>query len=132
MVSDLSQRKLPLIMQIILMLVLIKKGTTQDRIPELYFFFLGGLLSTITALIFLFCKIKASLHMVGISSLLFFVIGLSIHNQSNFINSITFLFLMTGIVASSRLEMKAHTNKELVFGFITGIIPQIILWQYWL
>ncbi len=132
MVSDLSQRKLPLIMQIILIFVLIKKGTTPERIPELYYFFLGGLWSTIIALIFLFCKIKASLHMVGISSLLFFVIGLSIHKQSNFINSISFLLLITGIVASSRLEMKAHTNKELVFGFITGIIPQIIMWQYWL
>ena len=63
--------------------ILIKKGTTMDRIPELYFYFLGGLLSTLVVLCFLFCKIKASIHMVGISSLLFLVIGLSFHFKTN-------------------------------------------------
>jgi hypothetical protein len=132
MVSELSQRRLPLIMQIILILILIKKGTTEERIPELYYFFLGGLWSTIIALTFLFCKTKASIHMLGISSLLFFVIGLSIHNQSNMIYSIAFFILISGFIASSRLVMNAHTNKELVFGFLAGMIPQVILWYFWL
>lgn len=132
MVSELSQRKLPLIMQIILIFILIKKGITNERIPELFFYFLGGLFSTIIALIFLFFKIKASIHMLGISSLLFFVVGLSVHNQSNMIYSISFFILITGFIASSRLVMKAHTNTELVLGFMAGIIPQMVLWHFWL
>lgn len=132
MVSELSQRKFPLLIQIVLLLVLINKGTTEDRIPELYYYFLAGLISTILALIFLFAKIKASLHMVGIASLLLFVIGISIHNHTNFLISIAVLTLLTGIVASSRLEMKAHDFKELTLGFLIGIIPQIALWHFWL
>ena len=132
MVSDLSQRKLPLIFQAILLFILIKKGTTIDRLPELYLYFLSGLISTLLALGFLFFKTKASLHMLGIGSLLFFVIGLSIQEQENFLTSIALLTLLSGIIASSRLAMNAHNYKELTIGFIIGIIPQIGLWFIWL
>lgn len=132
MVSELSQRKIPLIIQAILILTLIQKSITIDRIPELFFFFLAGLISTLMALIFLFFKIKASIHMIGISTLTAFVIGLSIHNQINALSIIVFLILMNGFVASSRLAMNAHTNKELVIGFFSGMIPQVALWHFWL
>jgi hypothetical protein len=84
------------------------------------------------ALIFLFCKIKASIHMIGISTLTAFVIGLSIHNQIDIISTITFLILMNGVVASSRLAMKAHSNKELIIGFFSGLLPQMALLVFWL
>ena len=61
-----------------------------------------------------------------------FVIGLSIHSQTRNINLIAFLVLMNGFVVSSRLEMKAHTPKELVIGFLLGIIPQLLLLRFWL
>ena len=70
--------------------------------------------------------------MVAISALTAFVIGLSIHNQSQNINWIVFWVLINGFVASSRLEMKAHTPKELVIGFLCGIIPPLILMPLWL
>ena len=132
MVSELSQRKLPLIFQAILLLVLINKGTTEDRISELYFYFLSGFISTVLALIFLFFKTKVSLHMLGIGSLLFFVIGISIHDQTNFLGSIVVLTFLSGIIASSRLEMKAHDFKELTIGFLIGTVPQVTLWFFWL
>jgi hypothetical protein len=132
MVSELSQRKIPLLIQGVLILMLIQKSITIDLIPELYFFFLAGFISTLLALIFLFCKIKASIHMIGISTLTAFVIGLSIHNQIDIISTITFLILMNGVVASSRLAMKAHSNKELIIGFFSGLLPQMALLVFWL
>ena len=50
--------------------------------------------------------------------------------QSTF--TIAMLILLNGIVASSRLEMNAHTNKELIIGFILGAIPQLLLLVLWL
>ncbi len=132
MVSEISQRKIPLVILCFLTILLVRKSITLDRFPELHFFFLGGLLSTLLALIFLLFKTKASLHMVAISTLTLFVIGLSIHNQTRNINLIAFLVLMNGVVASSRLEMKAHTPKELVIGFLLGIVPQLLLLHFWL
>jgi len=132
MISEISQRKIPLVIQCFLTILLVRKSITLGHFPEFHFFFLGGLLSTVLALILLFFRVKASLHMVAISAFTLFVIGLSIHNQTRNINCIAFLVLMNGFVASSRLEMKAHTLKELVIGFLLGIIPQLLLLRFWL
>ena len=132
MISEISQRKIPLVIQCLLTILLVRKSITLDHFPEFHFFFLGGLLSTVLALVLLFFRTKASLHMVAISALTIFIIGLSIHNQTRNISVIAFLVLMNGFVASSRLEMKAHTPKELVIGFLLGIIPQLLLLRFWL
>jgi len=132
MVPEIEQRKIPLVIQCFLLILLVRKSITLDHFPELYFFFLGGLLSTVLALVLLFFGTKASLHLMTISALTIFVIGLSIHNQTQNINFIAFLALMNGFVASSRLEMKAHTLKELVIGFLLGAFPQLLLMRYWL
>ncbi|MBP8156480.1 MAG: hypothetical protein KAX81_05580 [Leadbetterella sp.] len=132
MISEISQRKIPLVILCFLTILLLKKSITLEHFPQLHFFFLGGLLSTLLALFYLFFKTKASLHMMSISALTVFAIGLSINNQTRNINWIAFLVLMNGFVASSRLEMKAHTPKELVIGFLLGIVPQLLLFRFWL
>lgn len=132
MLSDTSQRKIPLLLQIMLFAVLIEKSITIERFPSLYFFFVGGLLSTIFAFLLLYAKFKASIHMIGISALTVFIIGLSIHNQINTINTVIFFVMMNGLVASSRLVMEAHSNKELLVGFLCGAIPQSALLYFWL
>ncbi|WP_298391649.1 hypothetical protein [Flavobacterium sp.] len=132
MLSDVSQRKIPLLMQMALTMILIQKSVTIDRFPELYFFFLGGIVSTFIVFALLFIKIKASIHMLAISALSFFVIGLCRHNELNCIYTVATLFLITGFVASSRLAMKAHTPSELIIGYLAGMIPQLLLWILWL
>jgi len=132
MLSDISQRKAPLLLQIMLFAILIEKSISIDRFPELYFFFLGGLVSTCIAFVFLFAKIKASIHMLGISALTAFIIGLSIENQVNTIPVVAFFIFMNGVVGSSRLVMKAHSNKEIIIGFLCGLAPQTVLLYFWL
>ena len=132
MVPELSQRKFPLLIQILLLVILIQKSITIDRVYELFFFFIGAIISTFLALLLLFFNKKASLHMLGISSLTTFVIGLSIYNEVNLIYTISLLVLCNGFVASSRLVMRAHTLKELIIGFLCGVIPQLILFKFWL
>ena len=132
MLSDISQRKIPLLLQIMLFAVLVEKSITSERFPNLHYFFIGGIISTIAAFLLLYLKTKASIHMIGISSLTIFIIGLSIHNEINTINTVAFFLIMNGFVASSRLVMKAHTNKELLIGFLCGVIPQAVLLYFWL
>ena len=132
MLSDLNQRKIPLLMQMILTVVLITESVTKDRFPELFFFFLGGLISTFLAFAFLFVKLKTSIHMIGFGALTFFSIGISLHNQLNIIYLIALCFFITGLIASSRLQMKAHSVKELLIGYTIGITPQLGLWYFWL
>ncbi len=131
MLAELSQRKIPLFLQCILFYILISKSITIDAIPEMFFFFGGAMISSFLALVLIFFRIKASLHMLGMSALTAFVIGLSFHNETNVLLIIVGLVALNGLVASSRLEMKAHTASELAIGFFCGIVPQIALYYCW-
>lgn len=132
MLSDISHRKIPLLLHIALFTVLIQKSITIDRFPALYFFFLGGIMSVVFVFLLLYAKIKASIHMIGISALPVFIFGLSLKNEVNTLYLMAFFVVLNGLVASSRLVMKAHSNKELLIGFLCGLIPQLGLLYLWL
>ncbi|MDR6845378.1 hypothetical protein [Flavobacterium granuli] len=132
MISDMEQRKIPLIFQSFLIILLLRKTISLEYYPELHFFFLGALFSTLFALGLLYTKTKASLHMLAISALTVFVFGLNIHLQMGNIYIVPFLLLMNGFVASSRLVMQAHTPKELIIGLLLGSIPQLAFLFLWL
>lgn len=132
MLAKRNQRIIPLVIHAILLYILIKKSITVDNFLELHFFFLGSLMSTFLALLFIYFKQKVSLHMIGITALTVFTIGLSLHFQVRLIVLIVPLILCNGLVASSRLEMKAHTYTELLLGAIIGILPQLGLFYFWL
>jgi membrane-associated phospholipid phosphatase len=132
MISNVSQRKTPLIIHIVLLTFLITQTIVRNKMPELYYFFAGSILSSFFALILVFFNQKASLHIQGTASLSIFCIGLCLHFQIKEYVLISILILLNGLVASSRLYMKAHTEKELIIGFLIGSIPQIISLYFWL
>ena len=130
--ASISERKMPIAVQAILLFILIKFSVSKDTVAELYFFFLGGFLSSVIVLASVILKFKASLHMIGISALTCFIFGLCMYYQLPFINLVAFCIVSIGLVASSRLYMKAHTYPELITGIIIGAGPQLFLYQYWL
>ena len=132
MLPETSQRRIPLVLQCFLYILLVKRSIVIVRYPELHFFFLGALFSTILALICSLFKIKASLHMLAISGFTIFAIGLNMHLQLQNPYWAAFLILMTGVVASSRLEMEAHTPKEILIGLLIGVLPQVLFLFLWL
>ncbi len=70
--------------------------------------------------------------MIAVSGVLMFFIALSIHFSINIIGEIALFFIIVGATATSRLHMNAHTTIELIIGFFVGLIPQLILLNYWL
>src|SRR5690606_5173241 len=116
----LKERKYPLYIGCILLLMILYKVIPNNYVNELFYFFTGLLCGLGTALILLFARFKCSIHLLGMSSLLLFAIGLSIHFQTNMILLISAIILLTGLVASSRLYLKAHTRSELLIGFLVG------------
>lgn len=132
MLQKVDQRRIPLFISCILLYLLAFKSITQSILPELHYFILGGLLSNILTFLYLFMKVKASIHQMGIAALSCFVMGLSAHYQVDLTYGIAVLLLLNGLVASSRLAMQAHTFTELAIGLGIGAIPQLALWWYWL
>lgn len=129
---DPKERKLPLAIYSLLLLTLIKYSLSIVIIPELYYYFLGMLISAALALMFLILGHKASLHMIAISTLILFIISISAYYHIRFLNLIAFFVVCSGLVASSRLQAKAHTMGEIVLGVLIGVIPQVGLWFIWL
>ncbi len=130
--EDVKQRKIPLLLQSLLLIVVIKMIIDVYNYPELYFFFLGVLFSSLSAIFLVLFNIKASLHMIGTGAITMFTITLSIHFGINLTILIAAMMIANGLVATSRLHDNAHTNLELVLGFLTGIIPQITMVKLWL
>lgn len=128
-----KERILPLLLYIVLLYLLVLKIIFDEvDFPELHYFFLGVLFSSMTSLILAFLNLKISLHMVGISGLTMFLIALSIYFKVNLLDTLAFLIVANGLVASSRLESKSHSIPELIIGVFIGIIPQLLMLQYWL
>ena len=130
--KEVKERKFPLMIQCILLLLILKMVFDPYEDPELYYFIVGILLSGFSALIMVFFKIKVSLHQMGVAGILMFLVGLSAHFKINLLISISFFLFVNGWVASSRLESNSHNYPELLVGMLLGAIPQLILFNLWL
>jgi hypothetical protein len=127
-----KERTIPLMIQIVLLVLIVKIVFDVYDSPEMYYFFIGILFSSITALVLTFFKIKASLHQMGIAGVTMFLIALSIHFKINLLLWIALFFIGNGWVATSRLHTNSHTMPELIVGFFIGVIPQLLMVNFWL
>jgi len=128
----LQERKYPLYISCILFLMILYKVIPNNYVHELFYFFTGLLTATGTVLILLFLKFKTSMHLLGMGSILMFMVGLSIHFETNITLAISLFTLFSGLVATSRLYLKAHSMNELLIGFLVGCCSQLIIFKYWL
>ena len=130
--SSVKERRWPLFFFCLLMGLNLYQILDVYNYPALYYFFVGVLFSAFTGFLLALVKVKISLHMVGLSGILMFVIALSIFYRVNLIYTIAFLISALGLTATSRLQMQAHNWMELVLGFFIGFIPQLLVLNFWL
>ena len=127
-----KERIIPPVLNAIVILLVIQRILRPDPYIELYYFFVGVLISTIACLILAIFKFKASIHMIAISGVFMFFIAISIHFSININNTLAIMSVIVGAVATSRLHLKAHTYPELLMGIFVGVFPQLILVTKWL
>lgn len=131
MMESVKERRLPYLIGVALHLYITQYVFNESIDLELHYFFAGITFSSITFLILSYLNYKASLHTAAISGLTMFIIALSIHFQLNLIILLGILIFSNGLVATSRLHLKAHNNLELFIGFIIGLAPQFMMMAYW-
>ena len=130
--KDVSERRIPLYIYMFLTFMVIYGVVSPVFSIELYYYFVGILGSLIACLILVLFKFKASMHMMAVCGMTTFLIGLSFHYEKNITFAIAVAILISGLVATSRLFLKAHTSKELILGILIGIVPQFLTFGYWL
>lgn len=96
---------------------------------ELGMLFYGTNVSlAIVYLLFSF-QIKSSLHIMSLSSALgFFLLIGNVYSISTLPIAII-IILLIGILASSRLHLEAHNQKEIYLGFFIGLFGQFIAYS---
>ncbi|MGB5555689.1 MAG: hypothetical protein WBM83_13615 [Flavobacteriaceae bacterium] len=129
---NLAERKYPLYINILLLFLILYKVIPNNYTAELYFFFVGLIAASMGALLLLFLRLKASMHLMGMGSLLMYLICLSVHFEINIIIALSILTFLSGLVASSRLYLNAHSKSELFIGLCIGMITQLLTVKFWL
>lgn len=132
LMPTLKERKYPFYISILLLFMVLLKVIANNFVVELHFYFLSLIMATTASLLLLFFKFKSSIHVMGMGSLLMFIISLSVHFEINLSFIIALLTLATGLVASSRLYLRAHSGLEVLIGFFIGIISQLLTLKFWL
>ncbi|MBT7426282.1 MAG: hypothetical protein HN779_09525 [Flavobacterium sp.] len=126
-VSTIKERRFPVIFMIFLLYFL---GNTIIQIPtirNLGILFYGTSLSLTCIYLLFSVKLKSSLHLVSMGNMIGFFLIMTNINSLSMLPIIILLVLLSGILASSRLYLKAHTPVELLIGFSLGIVCQFIL-----
>lgn len=94
--------------------------------PIIFYFIIGATLSVILAFI-INIKWKISAHMIGIGGLVGALIAISLSMEVYVTQYIVLALIAAGLVGTSRLVLKAHTQAQLFAGFILGLISQVLV-----
>ena len=127
-----NERKLPLLINCLIITLILFRVFPPTEIIELYYFFVGVLVSTLLCLLFAVFKIKASIHMLAATGFFTFAVCIGLHFKININGTIALMMILLGAIATSRLHLRAHTYPELLIGSLIGLLPQIILLKFWL
>lgn len=126
--ESITERKIPVALMVFLFYFL---GNTMQSIPnlrELSLLFYATSIDLLIIYILFYFKIKASIHLLSLSVATGFFLVLTNNYSQSFIIVIIALILLSGILASARLHLKAHTKKEVYIGFFIGLITPLILY----
>lgn len=124
--DTIEERKFPILFFVILSFMIGKMLLNVQIVDLLAYSFFGIALALSFTYLLFYTKIKTSLHTLGMGGIIGFVIIMSIEYQLNFNLIIAVLFILTGLIAVSRLKLKAHLAKEVYIGFFLGIITQLL------
>ena len=129
--ESINERKFPILFFIILSLLLGKLLLQTKVVDLLAISFFGSALALSTVYLLFFKEIKTSLHALGISGLIGFISFLSFNYKNNLLIILIILIVLFGIIASSRLKLKAHSLNEIFIGFSIGILSQLITYSFY-
>lgn len=125
-VHTISERKIPMFFMMTLFLFL---GNFFGRIPvvaELQYLFYATVLGLVIIYLLFPLKIKASLHLLSMGIAIGYFLLLQQLQTIYIIPLILVLMFFSGVLASARLHLKAHTTLEVFLGFFIGVFSPFI------
>lgn len=120
--KSIKERKIPITLMIILFYLLSNTLNSIPNLKDLEILFLASSIGLMLVYLLFYFKMKASIHLLSLGLSTGFFMILSDKYSQSFLLIIVIIILLSGILASARLHLKAHTNKEIYLGFFIGLI----------
>jgi membrane-associated phospholipid phosphatase len=126
--TSIEERKFPTVLFISITIFIGYWLYKTTIVNLLALFYLGYGICLIGIYLFLYFNRKISLHMAGIGGLIGFLIYFSYHFKINLLWLFMLLFVISGLIATARIKLKAHTPTEVLIGYFLGIFSQFIVY----
>lgn len=127
-VFSIKERKVPLFFMIALLFFLAELFQKLNIVKDLSYLFYGIVLGlTITYFLF-FTRLKSSLHLLSMGGAVGYFLIFQEIQGINILPIIIIFIILSGLLATSRLYLKAHTPKEVYTGFFLGFTSQFIVY----
>jgi len=123
--EDKQERTLPFIATMIFYIWTFMIVKNKLNLPASYVLFTLGALVSLCLSFVVNIFHKTSIHMVAISGLFFAVVLQLFSTTAQWNYPFAIILILCGLIASSRLYLRAHTPKQVYTGFLIGIIGQI-------
>ena len=125
--ESIQERKIPIGIMILLFYLLGEIFNRVSNLSDIGLLFYASSFGLVCVYVLFTFKIKTSIHLLSIGITTGFFIKLNALHNENLIGIVALLFLLSGLIASARLHLKAHTEKEVYIGFFIGLITPIVL-----
>lgn len=127
-----QERKVPVFFMIILFFIIGNSFYKHLPIRDLSHLFYGVSLGLAIIYFLLYYNLKISLHLVSMGSAVgFFFVFQFMYYHLNILPLISVLLVLSGLLSSSRLYLKAHTLSEVYIGFLTGVFSQVLCFLHY-
>ena len=94
---------------------------------DIGYLFYGASLGLFCTYVLFSFKIKSSLHLLSMGTTIgFFLLLMNIYGLPLLL-LVIILIVLSGLIASSRLHLNAHSPNELAVGFLLGLLSQTII-----
>ncbi|SNR55107.1 hypothetical protein SAMN06265371_10576 [Lutibacter agarilyticus] len=130
--NTIEERKFPTLLFISISIFIGQWLYKTSVVNLLALYYIGFGLCLITTYIFLNFNKKISLHTAAIGGFIGFLLFFSYHYKINLILLLIGFLIFSGIIATARLELKAHSMAEVVLGYILGIATQLLVYGTYL
>ena len=128
MVNETKERIFPFAINILLLYTLKSLVLYNNSAYELKIYFWGLIGTYALLLVGALFKQKYSVHTALLLAGLTFFTLLLFHQGIPSLILLIVCILITGVTASARLYLRAHTSYEVFLGGLIGLLPQILCW----
>ena len=127
MVKNVQERGAPIFLNIVIINILVFKVWENASNSALKVFFIAYCISYILLFFGVLLKRKYSVHVASVCSAIPLFVNQTTTYYLNPFYILPALLIIIGLVASSRLYLRAHTNVEIIVGALIGFVPSFIL-----